>query len=92
ILRGSSFLSSFSLIVVNDVAQDYVSCNRCLPIIAYRTAAETGGLIKHFASCRKSTLSSSSSNTTQSSLTTSIAFLLILIQVNIKYEHIFDPL
>jgi hypothetical protein len=28
-VRGSSFLPSFSLIVVNDVAQDFVLCNKC---------------------------------------------------------------
>jgi hypothetical protein len=39
-VRGSSFLPSFSLIVVNDVAQDFVLCNKCQSIIVYKTQLE----------------------------------------------------
>jgi hypothetical protein len=39
-VRGSSFLPSFSLIVVNDVAQDFVLCNKCRSIIVHKTQLE----------------------------------------------------
>ncbi|CAF3281405.1 unnamed protein product [Rotaria sp. Silwood2] len=60
--RGSSFLPAFSLILVNDIVQHFVLCNKCQSIITYKKATGTGGLKKHLASCEKNT----PSNTTQS--------------------------
>jgi HSP90 family molecular chaperone len=66
--HGSSFWPKFSLVLVNDIIQDFVLCDKCRSIITYKSSTGTGGLKKHLISCEKHALSSS--NTTQSTITT----------------------
>ena len=63
--RASSFWPQFNLICVNNIVQNFVICNKCRAIIAYRTATGTGGLKKHSTSCQKT-----SSKPSQSAITT----------------------
>lgn len=63
--RSSPFLSSFSMIIVNDIIQDFVLCDKCRSIIIYKTSTGTGGLKKHLTACEKN----SSPLATQSSIT-----------------------
>jgi len=46
--HGSSFWPKFSLVLVNDIIQDFVLCDKCRSIITYKSSTGTGGLKKPF--------------------------------------------
>ena len=62
----SSFWPRFSLVFVNDVSQNFVLCDKCRKLIAYKSSTGTGGLKKHLTSCEKDSVS----DTTQQRITT----------------------
>ncbi|CAF2914595.1 unnamed protein product, partial [Rotaria sp. Silwood2] len=64
--RGSSLLPAFNQILVNDVVQNFVLCDKFRSIITYKCTTGSCGLKKHLASCEKN---SSSSSATQSTIT-----------------------
>jgi hypothetical protein len=43
----------FSSIFVENVKQDYVMCDSCMSLIAYKSSTGTGGMQKHINSCPK---------------------------------------
>jgi hypothetical protein len=47
----SKVWSHFSTIFVNNIKQNYVLCESCALLIAYKHATGTGGMQKHIASC-----------------------------------------
>jgi hypothetical protein len=47
----SKVWSHFSTIFVNNIKQDYVLCESCMLLIAYKHATGTGGMQKHIGSC-----------------------------------------
>ncbi len=47
----SKVWSHFSTIFVNNLKQDYVLCELCMLLIAYKHATDTGGMQKHVAFC-----------------------------------------
>ena len=43
----------FSTIFVHSIKQDYVMCNSCMSLIAYKHTTGTGGMQKHIDACSK---------------------------------------
>ena len=54
--RSSKCWSSFKLVFVGGVPQDFAMCNECKTLIVYKNSTGTGGLQKHLDSCMKRTV------------------------------------
>ena len=51
--RTSEIWSYFSTIFVNNIKQDYVLCQSCMLLIAYKHSTGTGGMRRHVVSCQR---------------------------------------
>ena len=51
--RTSEIWSYFSTIFVNNIKQDYILCQSCMLLIAYKHSTGTGGMRRRVVSCKK---------------------------------------
>ena len=51
--RTSEIWSYFSTIFVNNIKQDYILCQSCMLLIAYKHSTDTGGMRRGVVSCQK---------------------------------------